>query len=162
MSLIYDTTSYDPEDQYGLRYYACNYERDAYTVNRKLWTVPSAYMFAIQHVLHSIYQPLLYVSSWEFICCQSPQHLKGMVFGLLFATIGLNMSVGSVIVYGFSQHWASGFLSCHSSFYFLNLCLGVLVLSAYVCVARKYKYRKRDDICNYYQFAEEYYSKIPD
>ena len=35
-----------------------------------------------QHVLSSLHQMLLYIAAWEFICCQSPQHMKGLLFGL--------------------------------------------------------------------------------
>ena len=35
-----------------------------------------------QHILSSLHQMLLYIAAWEFICCQSPQHMKGLLFGL--------------------------------------------------------------------------------
>ena len=39
----------------------------------------------LENVIHFIYRLLLYISVWEFICCQSPQRMKGLLFGLLYA-----------------------------------------------------------------------------
>ena len=38
-----------------------------------------------QHVLSSLHQMLLYIAAWEFICCQSPQHMKGLLYGLFYS-----------------------------------------------------------------------------
>ncbi len=63
-------------------------------------------------------------------------------------------------MYLFIHHWYSTSLSCGSAYYIFALCIAVVSLLVYINVARKYKYRKRDDICNIYKFAEDYYSNF--
>ena len=42
----------------------------------------------------------------------------------------------------------------------MTIVVGVVGLAVYVCVARKYKLRERDEPCHVRRFVEEYYSKI--
>ena len=42
----------------------------------------------------------------------------------------------------------------------MNCVVGVVIFVVYVRVARRYKYRQREDFCDVYRYAEEYYSKI--
>ncbi len=54
-----------------------------------------------------------------------------------------------------------GLPSCGMAYYSMNVGVGLVAVLAYGYTAKKYKYRKRDDICNVYAYAEDYYSKIP-
>ena len=56
----------------------------------------------------------------------------------------------SFISHHFSGNWLVYFL--------VNIVMGVVAFVVYVCVARRYKYRERDEPCNIRQYAEEYYS----
>ena len=38
----------------------------------------------LQNIMSSVYLTLLYISVWELICCQSPQFMKGLLFGLFY------------------------------------------------------------------------------
>ena len=108
-----------------------------------------------QHVLSSLHQMLLYIAAWEFICCQSPQHMKGLLFGLFYSIKAFFQLLAAVLSYLFFV------FSCQLLGYFLfNLAIGLVSLVIFTVVARRYKYRKRDDICNIYQYAEDYYSNI--
>ncbi len=163
LCLLYDLLAYDVQDIFGLYYYACMYQtNESFVISHSFFRIPSAYMFSALHVLSSIATILLYTSVWEFICCQSPHYMKGLLFGSLYAIQGFYKSLGVLILYGFTFSWESTLLSCRSTFYIVNLVIGVLFFIAYSVVTRKYKYRQRNDICNYYQFAENYYSNIQD
>ena len=108
-----------------------------------------------QHVLSSLHQMLLYIAAWEFICCQSPQHMKGLLYGLFYSIKAFFQLLAAVLSYIFFV------FSCQLLGYCLfNLAIGLVSLVIFIVVARRYKYRKRDDICNIYQYAEEYYSNI--
>ena len=109
-----------------------------------------------QHILSSLHQMLLYIAAWEFICCQSPQHMKGLLFGLFYSIKAFFQLLAAIL----SDIFVLVF-SCHLLGYFLfNLAIGLVSLIIFVVVTRRYKYRKRDDICNIYQYAEDYYSNI--
>ena len=125
------------------------------TMHVTLVDLPDVCMI-FQHVLSSLHQMLLYIAAWEFICCQSPQHMKGLLFGLLYSIEAFFQLLSAVLSYIFVLVF-----SCHLLGYFLfNLAIGLVSLIIFTVVTRRYKYRKRDDICNIYQYAEDYYSNI--
>ena len=108
-----------------------------------------------QLILSSLHQMLLYIAAWEFICCQSPQHMKGLLFGLFYSIKAFFQLLAAFLSYLFFV------FSCQLLGYFLFiLAIGLVSLVIFTVVARRYKYRKRDDICNIYQYAEDYYSNI--
>ena len=43
-------------------------------------------------------------------------------------------------------------------YYLMNIVIGVVALLVYMCVAKRYRYRERDEFCNIHQYAEEYHS----
>ena len=86
---------------------------------------------------------------------QSPQHMKGLLFGLFYLIKAFFQLLSAVLSYIFFV------FSCQLLGYLLfNLAIGLVSLIIFTVVARRYKYRMRDDICNIYQYAEEYYSNI--
>ena len=40
----------------------------------------------------------------------------------------------------------------------VNIVIGLIAVLTYMWVAKKYKYRERDEICEVHRYAEEYYS----
>ena len=112
----------------------------------------------LQNVIHFMCRLLLYISVWEFICCQSPQHMKGLLFGLLYAIRAFNQLLASSVIWTFDKFLKQDIDTCNRSFYLLNIGIAVLLLLIFTLVSYKYRYRKRDDICNIYQYAENYYS----
>ena len=124
------------------------------TVHVTLVDLPDICMI-FQHILSSLHKMLLYIAAWEFICCQSPQHMKGLLFGLFYSIKAFFQLLSAVLSYIFFV------FSCQLLEYFLfNLAIGLVSLVIFTVVARRYKYRKRDDICNIYQYAEDYYSNF--
>ena len=88
-----------------------------------------------QHVLSSLHQMLLYIAAWEFICCQSPQHMKGLLFGLFYSIKAFFQLLSAVL----SDIFVLVF-SCQLLGYFLfNLAIGLVTLVIYTLVARRYK-----------------------
>ena len=99
----------------------------------------------------------IYIALYEFICAQSPHSMKGFLIGLSFAIKGLFQTLAALLIIPFS-FVTSSFPSCGMYYYIMNISVGMLALFVYVGVARRYKYRKRDEICDIYRYAEEYYS----
>ena len=159
--LISDIIAYDSNNKLNKLHSICKGREgnSSYALNWNLIMFPSTCMFTLQHTLSSLHQMLLYIASWEFICSQSPQHMKGIVFGLFYAIKAFYEFLATVVLIPFTVNWTTDVISCQSAFFLLNLGIGVMSLLIYTVVAKKYKYRKRDDICNYYKFAEDYYSR---
>ena len=157
---LYDMVSYGTSDELTNAYDYCKRNTNtSYIFNKSLVHIPTMYMFILRHILLSISQMLLYISAWKFICCQSPQHMKGLLFGLFFAIRDLFQFLGIVLIFPFLYAWKLQLARCQFGYYLLNICIGMASLILYTIAARKYKYRKRDDICNIYQYAEDYYTK---
>ena len=112
----------------------------------------------LQNVVYFICRLLLYISVWEFICCQSPQCMKGLLFGLLYAIRAYNQLLANFTISIFNKFLKEESDTCNSHFDMLNISIAVLILLIFTVVSYKYRYRKRDDICNIYQYAENYYS----
>ena len=156
---LYDMVSHGTSDELNTVYDSCKRRNTSYVLNKSLVHIPTTYMFILQHILLSIFHMLFYISAWKFICCQSPQHMKGLLFGLFFAIREFFQFLGIVLIFPIWYTWKSQLASCQFGYYLLNVCIGMASLILYTIVARKYKDRKRDDICNVYQYAEDYYTK---
>ena len=112
----------------------------------------------LENGIRFMYGASLYVAVWEFICCQSPQHMKGLLFGIFYAVRAFNQLLADFTIFISSRILPQEDVTCNRTLYLLNICLAVLLLIIFSVVSRRYRYRKRDDICNIYQYAENYYS----
>ena len=109
-------------------------------------------------ILVSLTFMLISIAQYEFICSQSPHFMKGFLIGLSVSLSGVFILVATIVTYLFSLVHLS-FPDCGFIYYLTNIVLGLIGLLVYTCVAKKYKYRKRDDICHVYRYVDEYYSK---
>ena len=156
--LILDIVAYSSNENHGYFHYHMCWRNTSYILNRSYITLPNAYISVLQQILFSLYQLFLYISAYEFISCQSPQHMKGLLFGLFYALRSFYQVSAAITIFLFMYNWNSKAMSCATGFYMYNFSIGTAILITYSIVARKYKYRKRDDICHIYKFAEDYYS----
>ena len=168
IALIFFTTSFivyfvydilDHNNSGELTNNAC-FRNVTYVLNNNYIAVPSMYVSILQQLIYGWSQMLLYISAYEFICCQSPQYMKGLLFGLFYATRAFYQFIAANIVWLVMTEWNSTIMSCRSGYYLLNILIGVMALILYTVAAKRYKYRKRDDICHVYKYAEDYYSNI--
>ena len=86
--------------------------------------------------------------------------MKGLLFGLFYATRAFYQFVAAIVLLIVIRKWNFTIMSCRSGYYLFNIIIGVMTLIVYTVAAKRYKYRKRDDICNVYKYAEDYYSNI--
>ena len=113
--------------------------------------------------------PLIVITTiYEFISCQSPQSMKGLLIGVFFAIRGLFHFLNSIVILLFSLKfpWASGEMSKHPPvtncgfFYLLFTCvMGLIGLILFSVAAKKYKYRERDEGMFSQQQVEEVYER---
>ena len=120
------------------------------------------------NILSALSNMLIYIGVFEFICSQSPTSMKGTLIGLLFAIRGLFQFLSVVVIavtisiswqYKNDPHDRHDLPSCGFVYYLISMIVGISAFFLYVHVARKYKYRVRDEPSKERQYAEEYYSK---
>ncbi len=115
------------------------------------------YVMTVQLVLSALSNMLIYIGVLEFICSQSPHSMKGLLIGLFFAIKGLYQVIADLLVFPFAVGHTFP-ISCGFFYYLMNILVGVVALLVYVCVAKRYKNRERDEPSNIHRYAEEYYS----
>ena len=120
------------------------------------------YVLAVQCCLSSFSIMLIYISLYEFICSQSPHSMKGLLLGLAFALQGIFQGIGMVIIIPFWFASNLPFFRCWMYYFIINILFGMAGLFVYTCVARRYKFRERDEFCHFYRYAEDYYSRVQD
>ena len=79
--------------------------------------------------------------------------MKGLLFGLFYTIRAFYQFLAAATIVSF-YFWKPQVVSCNFTFYIINLSFGLLCFLIFVMVTRKFQYRKRDDICNIYQYAE--------
>ena len=94
-------------------------------------------ILSLENLLHFIYRLLLYIAVWKFICCQSPQHMKGLLFGLLYAIQAFNKLLASFTIWTFDNILMESIDTCNRNFYFLNIGIAVLLLLIFTVVSYK-------------------------
>jgi peptide/histidine transporter 3/4 len=114
--------------------------------------------------------PLLVLTTvFEFIAAQSPHSMKGLVVGLFFVISGFFQLLGAFALLPFSLKniWQSQDMkedppvtNCGFG-YFLSVCVAAAIgLFLYLIVAKKYKFRERDDYMPFhYGYAEVFYDR---
>ena len=158
LCLIYYAIGYSSQNYNKNLAAICQNVTDSFMHTHRFAQFSATYVVVLQNIMSSIYHMLLYISVWELICCQSPQFMKGLLFGLFYTIRAFYHFLAAAAISSVYYFWKSQLVGCNFIFYIVNLSLGLLFFLIFVMVTRKYQYRKRDDICNIYQYAEDYYS----
>ena len=106
----------------------------------------------VPQILHSLSSVLVFMTALEFICAQAPLRMKGLLIGVWYASFVLRylMNVADEYLYkGITWYIFHGVRS------FLIL-VSVLL---YVCVAKRYHYRVRNEVVNEQFLVEEIYER---
>ena len=126
--------------------------------NSSLLVELTAFTIAIS-IASSLSLVMLLITSYELICSQSPRFMKGFLIGLSLTFRGVISIFASIMEFAFSLDYMS-FPGCGAVYYLINIVIGILGILAFVCISKKYKYRKRDDVCHVYRYVDDYYSKV--
>ena len=125
-------------------------------------------LLLIPDILLGVGPPLVMVTTFEFISAQSPSSMKGLLLGVFFSIRALFQLVSGVVLIPFSYKplWDSRYMREHPPVtncgfgYLLFTCvialIGVVIFSI---VARRYKYRERDDRPYDQRFVVDVYSR---
>ena len=87
-SIVYfvcDVLDYNISGDLTYYYHTC-LRNVTYALHNNFIAVPSMYVSILHQLIYGWSQMLLYISVYEFICCLSPQYMKGLLFGLFYAT----------------------------------------------------------------------------
>ena len=98
------------------------------------------------------------VNSLEFVIAQSPTNMRGFIVGMWYGAIG----VGEVIIMNFYRPFVyihADPFGCIFYYFLAKSMLILLILVAFLCLAKHYKLRVRENIVPVYQIAEEYYER---
>ena len=108
-------------------------------------------------------------AAYEFIIAQSPQSMKGLLIGVLFAIRGVSQFLNSIIITALSLNhtWPSVLMSgrllpiasCGFTYLFITSTVGLIGLILFSVVAKKYKYRARNEGLFRQQDIEEIYDR---
>ena len=115
-------------------------------------------LIIIQLTVSAFARLLLYTGVFEFICSQSPHSMKGLLIGMFYAIRGLYQVLAALLVLPYNYWSVHMYPSCGFYFYLMNIVIGLVAVLVYAWVARRYRYRVRNELCNIHQYAEEYYS----
>ncbi len=119
-------------------------------------TIPEFLLPTILQVCLAFSQMLFYIAVWQFICCQSPRYMKGILFGLYYFSRAVLRLISTILLhFSLSKKFSFG---CAFHYLIIYFVIGVITLILFMITAHRYRYRKREDICNVYQYAEDYYT----
>ena len=107
-------------------------------------------LLIIQDVLFGISSFLILPTSFEFTVAQSPEYMRGIMIGLCYTSLGIGMALDAII-----QQYATKYL-----YYIIIVCfLQLLILIVFVILARRYKYRVRENEVNIVQIVDDHYQR---
>ena len=98
------------------------------------------------------------LNSLEFIIAQSPTNMRGFIVGIWYATFDIAVIINVNFYRPFLYIHADPFGCIFYHFLAKNILI-LLILVAFLCLAKHYKLCVRENIVPVYQIAEEYYER---
>ena len=97
-------------------------------------------------ILLGIGPTIMTASTFEFISAQSPHNMKGLLLGMYFAITGVFQFVGSAALAPFSSPTLRDLgISCLTLYCIITGSIALTGLVLFTVVAKRYKYRERED-----------------
>ena len=100
----------------------------------------------------------IHVNCFEFVIAQSPTNMRGFIVGIVYAATGIGQLININFYRPFLYIHADPF-GCIFYYFLAKSMLILLILVAFLCLAKHYKLRVRENIVPVYQIAEEYYER---
>lgn len=113
-------------------------------------------------VIMAIGTLILSVASLMFTLAQSPAGMKGLLFGLWYAAMGLGELIGFNLPQVFSVIPPQSFPGCGFYFFLSIFALSSFTFVLFLIASRWYKLRMRERIVNIYSIVEEHYERYLD
>ena len=117
----------------------------------------SSKMLLLPQVLHAFTFAFIFPASLEFTIAQSPVHMRGVMVGIWFAAMGFGFLFNINIKYLFGCE--NQYLCTNYYYYLTKASLVFVVLTVFVILAKRYKYRVRENEVNIHQIADDHYQR---
>ena len=120
------------------------------------------------NILLGIGPSIVVATIFEFISAQSPSSMKGFLIGIFFAIRGIFQQFSSLVLFPFSSDriWSEGNMktnppvtNCGFGYYLSISVVAMIGLILFSVVARRYKYRERDDRPYDYSMVEDIFDR---
>ena len=110
-------------------------------------------LLLIPYLLQGLSFLLVFMAALEFICAQAPLRLKGLLIGIWYALLAINyLLIESSELYTITRITWIIFNSVKTFLILISLIM-------YVFVAKRYRYRLRDEVVNEQYLVEEIYER---
>ena len=116
---------------------------------------PLIYLSLVPLILHSLSHLLVFLTTIEFICAQSPNAMKGLLIGIWYSM----MSIKYIVVNNLNIH--KNLLQTDSWSIYHGI-RGVGIFVSIICfsfISKRYRYRERDENVNEQAIIEEQYER---
>ena len=98
-------------------YLVCTENSSHFLLHRSIVPLYQTIWFTLGNILSSLAHAILYIAIWEFICCQSPQYMKGLLFGLFYAMKAFCQYLAATVKVIFWLTWKLQFTDCLSGYH---------------------------------------------
>ena len=122
--------------------------------------VPLHWVLLIE-VVQSVGTVMASCSIIEFMMAQTPNHMRGIMMGLYFASAGI-ARLGSHFLNTVFHQFQTATHSCVFYYYLVLSLLMLLALILFTFLAKRYKLRVRERHINIHAIAEEHYERYFD
>uniref|UniRef100_A0A1X7UCW7 Major facilitator superfamily (MFS) profile domain-containing protein n=1 Tax=Amphimedon queenslandica TaxID=400682 RepID=A0A1X7UCW7_AMPQE len=111
------------------------------------------FLLIIQQILFGITCFLIFPTSLEFTVAQSPEYMRGMMVGLCYSSLGIGSIIAFMLLFLIKKWYYIITISC---------VFQLLVLIVFVILAKRYKYRVRENEVNIVQIVDDHYQRYMD
>uniref|UniRef100_A0A1X7V6G7 Major facilitator superfamily (MFS) profile domain-containing protein n=1 Tax=Amphimedon queenslandica TaxID=400682 RepID=A0A1X7V6G7_AMPQE len=106
-------------------------------------------LIIIEQVIFGISFFLLFPTSFEFTVAQSPEHMRGLMVGLCYSSMGFGSAISKILLTSIKKWY----------YYIIACVLQLLILIIFLILAKRYKYRVRENEINIVQIVDDHYQK---
>lgn len=121
----------------------------------------SYWVLFVPSMICGIAYDIAFVCMFQFICCQSPYEMSGMIIGIFWALRSCCLCIGSLINY-VTDEWDPNTIevfSCTSWLLVIFMIISSLGLLLYVFTTRWYTKRVRSDNCTLRRAVEDHFEQ---
>ena len=116
-----------------------------------------AKLFFIPQAIEAFSYILIYPVSLEFTVAQSPVHMRGVMVGLWYTSWAIGFLIN--IIAKFIFRCESQYICTSFYYYITKSVIFLIILIVFVILAKRYKYRVRENEVNIVQIVDEHYQR---
>ena len=111
----------------------------------------------ISQTVQAVSYILMYPVSLEFTVAQSPVHMRGVMVGLWYTSWGIGYLINILLKFPFACE--SQYICTSFYYYIAKSVLVLIILIVFVILAKRYKYRVRENEVNIVQIVDNHYQR---